>query len=191
MRTHFLWIKDRSKLIFGDTTHTTRRHLCDRCFLSFNTKSGRDYHRDHCYGLGEAPQVITMPKPDGNENIETFKNHIRMMNAPCIITADFEGFNIEKDENYGRNMWKIAEQPANSFSYTVHWIDTGDVWGSFVYRGPNATEEFVNQMDNEYKRINDILAVKVERIVTDESRRKFYNATKCWVCDGNLNHDRV
>ena len=88
-------------------------------------------------------------------------------------------------------MRKIAEQPANSFSYTVHWFDTGDIWGPFWYRGPNATEEFVRRMDMEYKRINDILAIKKNRIVTDESRRKFYNATKCWICDKDLNEDRV
>ena len=66
-----------------------------------------------------------------------------MINAPCVITADFESDNIKCNESYGGKMRKISEQKANSFCYTVYWIDTNDLWGPFIYRGPNATEEFV------------------------------------------------
>ena len=38
------------------------------------------------------------------------------------------------------------EQKANSFCYMVHWIETDETWGPFLYRGPNATEEFVRQI---------------------------------------------
>ena len=98
------------------------------------------------------------------------------MYAPCIIYADFESKNKKCDESYGGNMRKFAEQKANSFSYVIHWIDTNDTWGPFVYRGPNATQEFVRRIDQELVRINKVLAIKAECIVTDEYRRKFNNA---------------
>ena len=66
---------------------------------------------------------------EGVNNYEEFKNYGRMINAPCVIIADFESDNKKCNEKYGESMRKIAEQRANSFCYLVHWIDTGDVWG--------------------------------------------------------------
>jgi hypothetical protein len=40
-------------------------------------------------------------------------------------------------------MRKIAEEEANSFSYKVHWIDTGETWDPFLYHKENVTEEFI------------------------------------------------
>jgi hypothetical protein len=65
--------------------------------------------------------------------------------APCVIKVDFESKHKKTDEKYGGSMWKISEQKAMSYSYTIHWMDTGKIWG----HGPNATEEFVKRMDIE------------------------------------------
>ena len=70
-----------------------------------------------------------------------------MINAPCVIIADFEADNKKCDKNYGGQMHKLAEQKANSFCYKVHWINTGDVWGPFLYRSENPTQEFVRRID--------------------------------------------
>ena len=80
-------------------------------------------------------------------------------------------------------MQKIAEQKANSFCYTVYWIDSNELWGPFLYRGPNATEEFVKRIDYELQKINEIFAIKAQRIITDKDQKRFDNATKCWICD--------
>jgi hypothetical protein len=50
-----------------------------------------------------------------------------MINAPCVIIADFEADNKKCNEKYGGKMRKLAEQKANSFCYLVYWIDTGDI----------------------------------------------------------------
>jgi len=78
----------------------------------------------------------------GVNDYEEFKNYGWMINAPCVIIADFESNNKKCDEKYGGSMRKIAEQRANSFCYLVHWIDTGNVWGPFLYRGENATQPY-------------------------------------------------
>ncbi|CAB4416057.1 unnamed protein product [Rhizophagus irregularis] len=88
-----------------------------------------------------------------------------------LPVKDFEADNRKCNENYGGNMHKIMEQKANSFCYMVHWIETDETWGPFLYRGPNATEEFVRRLDKELRRINEVLEVKVERIVTEEAKR--------------------
>ena len=79
-------------------------------------------------------------------------------------------------------MRKLAEQRANSFCYLVQWIDTGDVWGPFLYWGENATQEFVRRIDEELVCINEVLAIKVERIVSEEYKRQFEKAEVCQIC---------
>src|SRR2546421_9626510 len=83
-------------------------------------------------------------------------------------------------------MRKIAEQKANSFCYLVHWIDTGDVWGPFLYRGENAIQEFIRRIDQELVRINEVLAVKADRIETEEDKKKFAEADTCCICKGKF-----
>ena len=182
IKNHFLWIKNPNSLVFKDTTHKCKKYLCNRCFQSWTSEKSLAHHQKWCFGLGEAPQKIIMPIKYFND-FEKFKNHPRMMNAPCVITADFESDNKECNETYGGKIRKIAEQKANSFCYTVYWMDSNELWGPFLYRGPNATEEFVKRIDYELKKINEIFAVKTPRIITDEYQKQFDNATKCWICD--------
>src|SRR5260364_461619 len=113
-----------------------------------------------------------------------------MINAPYVIIADFEANNKKCDEEYGRKMRKIAEQKANSFCYLVHWIDTGEIWGPFLYRGENATQKFVKRIDKELVEINKVLAIKHNRIETDKDKKKFNEAVSCWICKENFIIDK-
>ncbi|CAB4436303.1 unnamed protein product [Rhizophagus irregularis] len=151
-KNHFLWIKNPDALIYKDTFHKGKKHLCNRCFQSFPSSKSLTNHQEWCFGLGESPQRVELP------------------------VKDFEADNRKCNENYGGNMHKIMEQKANSFCYMVHWIETDETWGPFLYRGPNATEEFVCRLDKELRRINDVLEVKVERIVTEEAKKEFTEA---------------
>ena len=111
-----------------------------------------------------------------------------MMYAPCIIKADFESKDKKYNKSYDENMHKLGEQISNNFCYTVHWIDTGEVWGPFTYRGQNATQEFVKGMDNELVKINKVLAINND--IRDDknsseyliAKEKFDTSTKCWIC---------
>ncbi|PKB97274.1 hypothetical protein RhiirA5_433436 [Rhizophagus irregularis] len=125
----------------------------------------------------------------GVNDFEEFKNYGRMINAPCVIIDNFEADNKKCDEAYGGSMRKLAEQKANSFCYLVHWIDTGDVWGPFLYRGENATQEFVQRIDQELVKINEVLAIKHERIETEEDKKRFADAISCWICKGKFDID--
>ena len=146
-KNHFLWIKNPSRLIYGDNAHKEKKYLCDRCFQSWPSEKSLEHHLEWCLGLHEnAPQRVTMPVKGVND-FEQFKNYGRMINAPCVIIADFEADNKKCDEKYGGQMRKLTEQKANSFCYLVQWIDTGDIWGPFLYRGEmphkNSSEESI------------------------------------------------
>ena len=109
-----------------------------------------------------------------------------MIYSPCVIIADFEADNRKCDENYGGKMHKIMEQKANSFCYMVHWIDSNETWNPVLYRGPNATEEFIRRLDGELRCINEVLEVKADRIITEADKQKFSNMDKCWICNGEF-----
>ncbi|GBB97514.1 hypothetical protein RclHR1_00030071 [Rhizophagus clarus] len=127
------------------------------------------HYKEWCFRLGEAPQRVTIPIKDVND-FKEFKNHGRMINAPCVIIADFKADNKKCTETYGGNMHKLMEQKANSFCYKVHWIDSREIW-----------------------EINRVLAIKHKRIITDEDKKKFEEADECWICKGKfiVNRDEV
>ena len=188
-KNHFLWIKNPSRLIYGDSAHKEKKYLCDGCTQSCPSEKSLEHHLEWCPGIHEnAPQRVTMPVKGVND-FEKFKNYGRMIYAPCEIIADFEAENKKCDEAYGGSMRKLAEQKANSFCYLVHWIDTGDIWGLFLYRGENATQEFVRRIDQELVKINEILAIKHERIETEEDKKRFAEAISCWICKGKFDID--
>ena len=124
-KNHFLWIKNLNGLVNKDTSHKEKKYLCNRCFQSFPSIKSLDHHQQWCFGLGEAPQRVTMPVKDVND-FEEFRNYGRQINVLSVILADFESLKKKCDTHYGGNMRKIAEEEANSFSYKVHWIDTGE-----------------------------------------------------------------
>src|SRR3989337_4508297 len=131
-KNHFLWIKNHNGLRYRDTKHHEKRYTCNRCDISWPSEASLNHHQDHCHGLGEECQIVKLPQK-GVDDFMEFKNYGRMMNASCVIIADFESDNKKCDELYGGSMRKLAEQKANSFCYLVHWIDTNETWGPFLY----------------------------------------------------------
>jgi hypothetical protein len=127
-KNHFLWIKNPNALVYKDTAHHGKKHLCNKCFQSFPSPKSLDYHLEGCPGLGGTLQRVELPIKGENDFVQ-FENFGRMMYAPCVIFADFEANNKKCDENYGGSMRKIAEQRANSFCYKVHWIEDNKTWG--------------------------------------------------------------
>src|SRR3954454_3421285 len=83
-KNHFLWIKNPDGLVYEDTAHKEKKHLCNGCFRSWPSKNTLEYHLSSYPGLGEAPQLVTLPIKDVND-FEEFKNYGRMINAPCVI----------------------------------------------------------------------------------------------------------
>ena len=62
--------------------------------------------------------------------------------------------------------------------------------GPFLYRGENATQEFVKRIDKELVEINRVLAIKHEWIETDKDKKKFNEADSCWICKEKFIIDR-
>ena len=115
-----------SKLLFKDTLHKEKKPFCSKCTQTFTCKQKLDVHRTWCHGLDNTPQKVTLPVADGKKNFQRFTNHKNMMYAPCDIKLDLESTKKIVNEKYGGKMRKLAEEEANSYSYEVNWINSGE-----------------------------------------------------------------
>ena len=61
--------------------------------------------------------------------------------------------------------------------------------GPFLYWKENTTQKFIQRIDQELIEINNVLAIKHERIVTEEDKKKFAKADTCWICKGKFDID--
>ncbi|GET58831.1 hypothetical protein GLOIN_2v1820840 [Rhizophagus irregularis DAOM 181602=DAOM 197198] len=150
--------------------------VCPRIFSKIE-----DLNPEISINVWEWEEKTGIPKP-----VIASKNYNRQHIIHLMALTDI----TKSDEGKERSIFAIElsyQLKANSFCYMVHWIETDETWGPFLYRGPNATEEFVSRLDKELRRINDVLEVKVERIVTEEAKKEFTKAVSCWICNGNFN----
>ena len=65
--------------------------------------------------MGKATQRVTLPSKGVND-FEKFKNYGRMINAPCVIIADFEADNKKCNEAYGGQMRKLLNRKLIAFA---------------------------------------------------------------------------
>ena len=91
-KTHYVWIKDLTRMLHKNSKHEHRKHPCRHCLHVFSSETLLENHKNDCQGIGEKPQRTEMPKE--GQNILRFTNHHKQMRAPYIIYADFEALNI-------------------------------------------------------------------------------------------------
>ncbi|RGB22172.1 hypothetical protein C1646_776508 [Rhizophagus diaphanus] len=61
-KNYFLWIKNSSRLIYGDSAYKEKKHLCDRCFQSFPSEKSLDHHIEWYPEIHKnAPQRVIIP----------------------------------------------------------------------------------------------------------------------------------
>ena len=102
-KNHFLWIKNIDGLVYGDTAHYSKRYLCRKCTISWLSEKAFANHFEHCLHLGEATQEVKLPIKNVND-FEKFMNYGRIINASCVIIANFEADNKKCNEKYGGQM---------------------------------------------------------------------------------------
>ncbi len=91
-KTHYVWIKDLTRMLFKNSNCKMRKHPCRRCLHVFSSEALLETHKNDCQGIGEKPQRTVMP--ENGKNILKFTNHHKQMRVPFIIYADFESLKI-------------------------------------------------------------------------------------------------
>jgi hypothetical protein len=193
--THYTWIKSLSRLIHDQNKDNNRKHFCERCLHGYSREDLLEQHKPECKGNGERAIRIQMPTKE--KSILKFENWHRQMKAPYIIYADFEsiinkfeGPELDSDKTYKRNTQKTQQHLACGFSYTVVRSD-GAVGEPVVYRGSNATEIFLQRLEQEETKIKDFLKNPKPMQLTSEDWDNYNKATNCYICKKLMEQKRA
>ena len=191
-KTHYVWIKDLARMLFKNSKYEHRKHPCRRCLHVFSSEALLETHRNDCQGIGEKPQCTVMPKE--GQNILKFTNYHKQMRVPFIIYADFEALNIPVEgcagnpqKSYTR---QIAKQVPCSYCYVVVRSD-GEAKAPVLYRGEDAAEHFLADLQAELVEINNVFRKPADMRMTANELKAFNDAIDCHICGKALNDDRV
>jgi len=89
------------------------------------------------------------------------------------------------DKTELRNKHKDCE-----FGYQVVRYD-GKAENPVICRGSDAVENFVECLEDERKKINNVFSHPKPLVMTSENTKKIESAASCWICKGKFGEDRV
>ena len=115
-----------------------------------------------------------------------FKNYHRKLENPVTIYADFEAYQEEVTEIISDNSKLICEQKPTGFAYMVVSPFPELCKPVKVYRGPDASDVFVDNLLDECYNAEKILNVVKPMIFTPECERLYQEATICHICQKPL-----
>ena len=118
---HYCWIKNMSRLIYGDVSkHHGKRHFCYRCLNSFPSVKSLNKHTEYC----QNNEAVKIEMPTGSIY---FKNHYRKQRVPFVVYADFECFTEKIDTCQPNDTKSFTNQyqkhKPSGFSYLIKCFD--------------------------------------------------------------------
>ena len=132
-----------------------------------------------------------MPKKG---TILKFKNYYKGEKAPIIFYADTESLikSLQTCEPSPQSSYtkKYQKHEPISFSYYIKCFDD-NVFKPRLrsYTGEDAMQKFVEWLENDVKEIANIPEKKM--IFKIQEQQQYEKETKCWICKGELNNDKV
>ena len=82
--SHYVYIKDFSRLMFNKTKNKNKKYLCKSCLQCFSSKKVLIQQKEDCQTIN-GKQNVKLEK----ESV-SFKNYSRQIPVPFKIYADFE-----------------------------------------------------------------------------------------------------
>ena len=187
---HYCLVKNLSRLLSSQVSkHKEKHHFCMRCLNAFWTHKSLNKHQEYC--SNHEAVKIEMPKKD---DILTFKNYYKGEKVPFIIYADMESLikpiQSCKPNPRGSYTKKYQKHEPISYSYYIKCFDD-NVFSQEpkTYTGLGAMQKFVDSLKEDIKIIANI--PEVDMIFGKEETERFNEETKCWICKGELNIDKI
>ena len=189
-KSHYVLIKDFSRLMFNKTKDRNKKHFCERCFQNFSSDKVLMCHKKDCI-IVNGGQATKMPKEG---TFACFKNHNNRLQAPFVIYADFEsilpkrapsgGEGGEGGEGGGAPSGAYQEHIACGFSYKVVCsFDDKHSRPLQGKRGKDVVYDFLNCLLYEEKRCAKILRETNKPIVmTTSDKADFLRSERCYIC---------
>ena len=169
--------------------HGHTRLFCLRCFNSFKCKKSLEKHKEYC----DKNDCINLIMPEKGSKLK-FKNYCNCEKVPFIIYADMECIikPIQgcQPDALGSYTNQYQNHILSSFSYYIKCFDN-NVYKPRLrsYTGADAMDVFIKWLEEDVKEIANIK--DVDMIFRKEEAERFNKETKCWICNGDLNDDKV
>ena len=187
---HYCLVKNVSRLLSSQVSkHIGKKYFCDRCLNPFWCEQSLNKHLEYCSNH-EAVE-IEMPKKG---DILKFINYYKGERVPFMIYADTESLikSLQTCEPSPQSSYtkKYQKHEPISFSYHIKCFDD-NVFKPRLrsYTGEDAMQKFVEWLENDVKEIANIPEKKM--IFKIQEQQQYEKETKCWICKGELNNDKV
>ena len=201
--THYVYIKDFSRLMYNFTKHKGKKHFCMYCLQCFYSNESLAKHRVNCRVMNGV-QAVELPEKyidkNGVERTPSvyFKNYHKILPIPFCIVADFECITEKVSSCQPSDRKSYTQQyqkhTACGFGYKVvcHYDNkySGDV---VVYRGEDCIEKFMKRMFEEVKNCQKIITDNFNKPLkmTRKDEKAFLKATHCHICEKKYKVDDV
>lgn len=162
------------------------------CLQGFSREDLLKGHKPECKSIEKTAVRVEMPEEGKNKL--TFQNWHKQLNVPYTIYADFEALTtkvvgVELDPTKG-NTQKTQMHEACGNGYIVVRCD-GHTMAPVVYRCPAAAERFLEDLQEEEKKIKAVLAKYNAMHMAPEDWQTHHTATHCHVCEKPVDGDSV
>ena len=177
-KSHYVFIKDFSRLIYSKTKHKDRKHFCMACLQNFTTKEILNNHRETCLSINGTQAVI----------YETgkikFKNFDKQIPIPFKICVDTECLLKRIDTTLNKHTKLYQKHIPNSIGAKLVCIDNEFTLPTKIFTGNNCVNDFIKWVFIQQKRINQIFDNHFNKKLkmTTEDEDNYRNSQDCWIC---------
>ena len=188
---HYCLVNNLSRLLSSQTSkhNGKKKFFCDRCLNLFNCEKSLNKHLEYCAEY-EAVKIELLKKG----TLLKFINYHRGERVPFVIYVDAESLTEQiqscgpdPEKSYTK---KYQKHNIISFSYSIICFNDS-VYKPVLrtYTGPDAAQKFVEMLEEDIKIIANI--PEVDMIFRKLEAKRFKKETKCWICEGEFNDDKV
>ena len=189
--SHYCLIENFSRLVSSQVSkHKEKSFLCERCLNPFPNEESLNKHEEYCSN-NECVKTNMLE----NGSMLIFNNHYKSEKVPFMIYADTESLikSLQTCEPSPQGSYtkKYQKHEPISFSYYIKCFDDIVFKPNKLrsYTGDGAMQNFVEWLEEDIKIIANI--PEVDMIFGKEEAERLNKETKCWICKGDLNDDRV
>lgn len=183
-KAHYCYIKHFNRLMSRTVNSGRAYKFCRYCLRGCTSQKVLEKHLKYC--SQHKAQFFEFPTK-GDGDIVKFEDFAKTMMVLFVIYCDFEAFSQKIDTCIPNpstsNTTTMIDFEACGYGYkVVCCVDERYTKPTVIYRGPKASEHFLENILKEEKYIRDILDVIEPMQMTAEDEAAFQNSTHCSLC---------
>ena len=200
---HFCWIKNMSRLIYGDVSnHHGKRHFCYRCLNSFHSVKSLEKHTEYCQNNEEVKIEMPMIKDDEGNFLSPryiyFKHHYKKQRVPFVVYADFECFTEKIDTCQPKDTKSFTNRyqkhKPSGFIYLIKCFDDNLFSPKLVQYTADSPDDnvpqlFIKSLEEDIKEIYNRFKKPKKMVMTREDEINYEKATICHICEEELDEE--